>query len=107
MRFSTAFQDMFDAYIRPVAAPAICVMALVFFGWHALAGETGLLKLGEYRAQQEQLQARAAETAVIRADLENKVALLGARAEPDYAEELVRRRLGLVRDDEIIVRLED
>ena len=33
--------------------------------------------------------------------------MLGDRIEPDYGEELVREKLGLVHDDEIIVRLED
>ncbi|MGB3724108.1 MAG: septum formation initiator family protein [Pacificimonas sp.] len=107
MGLSTAFSDTFDVYVRPVAGPALCVIAVGFFGWHALAGDTGLLKLGEYKAKQEQLQVRAEQTAAVRDDLENKVDLMGSRAEPDYAEELVRRRLGLIRDDEIVVRLED
>lgn len=77
------------------------------FGWHTLAGENGLLALGQYQAERELLQARADELATERERMEHRVDLLGERAEPDYAEELVRRRLGLVREDEIIVRLND
>ena len=92
---------------RSAFAPGACIALLAFFGWHALAGDTGLLALGGYKAEQARLIAQAEEVAQRRAELQHKVALLGERAEPDYAEELVRRRLGLVREDEIIVRLED
>lgn len=85
--------------------PAGCFGLLGLFGWHTLAGENGLLALGQYQAEKELLQVRAEEVAAERARLEHRVELLGERAEPDYAEELVRRRLGLVREDEIIVRL--
>ena len=85
--------------------PGLCAALLSFFGWHALVGETGLLALGGYKAEQAQLEAKAEALAERRENLERKVALLGDRAEPDYAEELVRSRLGLVREDEIIVRL--
>ena len=94
-------------HVHPVLAPAACVALLAFFGWHALTGETGLLALGGYKAEQARLEVEAERKAAERTALERKVALLGDRVEPDYAEELVRKRLGLVRDDEIIVRLDD
>ena len=93
--------------VRAFLLPGLCVAVIAFFGWHMLAGEGGLLALGGHRTELAQLESQAAETAARRADLERKVALLGDRAEPDYTEELVRERLGLVRDDEIIVRLDD
>lgn len=100
-------QTTFETYVRPAMAPVVGMFALAFFGWHALSGDTGLLALGGYKAEQARLSVRAEALAERRAALEHKVALLGDRAEPDYAEELVRRRLGLVRDDEIVVRLDE
>ncbi|MGB7406765.1 MAG: septum formation initiator family protein [Pacificimonas sp.] len=105
MAASSSFRAHFDAYVRPVAGVGVCALAVAFFGWHAMMGETGILALGGYKAEQSRLEVDAAKTAATRADLENRIALMGDKAEADYAEELVRRELGLVRDDEIIVRL--
>jgi|TARA_R100000501_G_scaffold13654_5_gene25085 cell division protein FtsB len=107
MNVSTRFADAYQSYVRPILAPTICLLTILFFGWHTLAGETGLLALGGYQEQQVQLQKQAKALAERRADLERKRAMLGDRIEPDYGEELVREKLGLVHDDEIIVRLED
>lgn len=94
-------------HVRPVLVPMLCIALIGFFAWHAFAGESGLMAWGDYKAERARLAAQAEATARQRGDLEQKVALLGDRAEPDYAEELVRKRLGLVREDEIIVRLQN
>ena len=64
------------------------------------------------RANMEKLRALrlAKEAAVVakrKADLERKVALLSpSKVDPDLADELVRENLGLVREDEFVIRLD-
>ncbi|MBV7256536.1 septum formation initiator family protein [Pacificimonas sp. WHA3] len=107
MRISDAFRETWESHVRPVLAPSLFLVVLAFFGWHSLAGDTGLLALGGYKEKQAQLEIEAAALAEERAQLEHKLSLLGDRVEADYGEELVRQKLGLIHDDEMIVRLKD
>lgn len=93
--------------IRRVAAPALALIIVGTFAGHAVAGPNGLLAWGGYHRD---LQERKTELAMLEADrerLRHRSALLDPRkADPDIAEELVRRELGLVRPDEVIIPLE-
>lgn len=92
--------------IRRAAAPALAFVVVGTFAGHAVAGPNGLLAWGGYHRD---LQERKAELAKLEADkqrLRHRSALLDPRkADPDMADELVRRDLGLVRPDEVIVPL--
>ncbi|WBX83327.1 FtsB family cell division protein [Sphingosinicella microcystinivorans] len=95
------------SYIRSAWLPALCIGLVAFFGWHAVAGDTGILALGGYKAEQTRLAREAEAVAKRKADLERKVALLDpAKVDPDLADELVRENLGLVREDEFVIRLD-
>ena len=93
--------------IRRVALPALAVVIVGTFAGHAIAGPNGLLAWGGYHRD---LAARTAELAKLEAErdrLRHRSALLDPRkADPDMADELVRRDLGLVRADEVILPLE-
>src|SRR5687767_10871455 len=93
--------------IRRAAAPALAFIVVGTFAGHAVAGPNGLLAWGGYHRD---LQARKAELAKVeaeRAQLRHRSALLDPRkADPDLAEEMVRDRLGLVRNDEVIIPLD-
>lgn len=79
---------------------------MAYFGYHAVAGNAGLLNLPGYRAEAARLERVAARTAEQRAALEHRVDLLSGRgADPDLADELVRQNLGLVRPDEVVIAL--
>ena len=97
----------FSSHVRRSAVPVLCAGLLCLVGWQAVTGSNGFLVLGSYKAEQARLAVEAEKLASERASLEHEVRLLGDRAEPDYAEEQVRRKLGLVRRDEVIVRLPD
>nr|WP_243451610.1 septum formation initiator family protein [Sphingosinicella soli] len=85
----------------------MCIGLVAFFGWHAVAGDTGVLALGGYKAEQARLAKEAAEVAERKSDIERKVTLLDpAKVDPDLADELVRENLGLVREDEFVIRLD-
>jgi cell division protein FtsB len=94
--------------IRRAALPALALLIIGNFAGYAVAGPNGLLAWGGYHRD---LQSRKVELARLEAErdgLRHRSALLDPRkADPDMADELVRRDLGLVRPDEVIVPLED
>ena len=93
--------------IRRAAMPALALIIIGTFGGHAIAGPNGLFAWGGYHRD---LQVRKAELAKLEAErdqLRHRSALLNPqKADPDIADELVRRDLGLVRPDEVILPLE-
>ena len=94
--------------IRRAMWPAVALLVVGTFAGHAIAGPNGLFA---WRGYSQQLEVRQAELAALkeeRAMLRHKSALLDPRkADPDLADEMVRKDLGLVRTDEVVVPLED
>lgn len=92
--------------IRRSAAPALAMIVVGTFAGHAIAGPNGILAWGGYHRALEQRQAELAQLQQQRAELKHRAQLLDPnKADPDMADELVRKRLGLVRPDEVIVPL--
>lgn len=93
--------------MRRVFWPALALIIVGNFAGYAVAGPNGLLAWGGYNRD---LQARKVELAKLEAErdrLRHRSQLLDPRkADPDLAEELTRRDLGLVRPDEVIVPLD-
>ena len=86
--------------------PALCLTLIGYFAFHAVAGNTGLLAWREYRSRHAVLTAQAAQVATRRLALERQNTLLDPRhVDPDLADELVRKNLGVVRPDEVVVDL--
>ena len=93
--------------IRRSAAPALALIVVGTFAGHAIAGPNGILAWGGYHRALEQRQAELAQLQQQRAELEHRAQLHDPRkADPDMADELVRKDLGLVRPDEVIVPLD-
>ncbi len=94
--------------IRRAAWPVAAFLVVGTFAGHAIAGPNGLFA---WRGYSQQLEMRKAELAALEAErdgLRHKSALLDPRkADPDLADEMVRKDLGLVRADEVVVPLED
>jgi cell division protein FtsB len=94
------------ALIRRVAMQALAVIVVGTFAGHAIAGENGILAWGSYHRALVQRQAELAQIEQQRAELKHRSDLLNPnKADPDMADELVRKNLGLVRPDEVIVPL--
>jgi cell division protein FtsB len=94
------------ALIRRVATPALAVIVVGTFAGHAIAGPNGILAWGSYHRALHQRQAELAQIEQQRAELRHQSQLLDPnKADPDMADELVRKKLGLVRPDEVIVPL--
>ncbi|QIK97194.1 septum formation initiator family protein [Sphingomonas sp. HDW15A] len=93
--------------IRRAAMPALALIIVGTFGGHAIAGPNGLLAWGGYNRDLQQRREELAKLEAERDALRHRSALLNPKkADPDLGEELIRRDLGLVRSDEVIIPLE-
>jgi cell division protein FtsB len=94
--------------IKRAALPAVGLLVIANFVGYAVVGENGVLSWGDYRRQKVERVAELAQLEVEKARLAHRANLLDPRrADPDLAEELVRRDLGLVRPDEVIIELDN
>jgi cell division protein FtsB len=92
--------------IRRSALPALALIVVGTFAGHAIAGPNGILAWGGYHRALKERQAELAQLQQEKAQLKHRSDLLDPRkADPDMADELVRKDLGLVRPDEVIVPL--
>jgi cell division protein FtsB len=92
--------------IRRSALPALALIIVGTFAGHAVAGQNGVLAWGGYHRALKERQAELAQLEQQRSELRHRSQLLDPnKADPDMADELVRKDLGLVRPDEVIVPL--
>ena len=90
--------------LRSAAAPALAIIVVANFAGYALLGPNGLFAWGGYARLHDQRQTELARLEEERARLANRVALLNPdRVDPDFADELVRRNTGKIREDEHII----
>ncbi|PHP67875.1 cell division protein [Zhengella mangrovi] len=84
--------------------PVVAIAVLAYFGFHAFEGEYGLKNKARLEEQVAQLQQKLAETTATRQRLEARNHLLqDGSIEKDMLDEQVRRQLGRVRADEIVI----
>ena len=92
--------------IRRMFWPALALLVVGNFAGYAIAGPNGLLAWGGYHRDLGERKVELAELKAEKARLQHRSRLLDpSKADPDIADELVRRDLGLVREDEVIVPL--
>jgi cell division protein FtsB len=92
--------------IRRMFWPALALLVVGNFAGYAIAGPNGLLAWGGYHRNLNERKAELAKLEAQKAQLKHRSVLLDPnKADPDMADELVRRDLGLVRNDEVIVPL--
>lgn len=93
--------------MRRAAMPALALIVVGNFAGYAVAGPNGLLAWGGYHRDLQERKAELASLEQEREQMRHRSALLDPRkADPDMADELVRKDLGLVRPDEVIIPLE-
>jgi cell division protein FtsB len=93
--------------IRRAALPAVAFLIIANFAGYAVVGDNGVLSWGDYRRQKAERSVVLAQLETERARLAHRTQLLDPdNADPDLAEEMVRRDLGYVRPDEVIVQIE-
>lgn len=94
--------------VKEQAKQGAALALLLVLGGFAIAGPTGLLAWSENLATLEAREARIAELTARRDALSNRVELLDPEAaDPDLASELVRRNLGVLHADEVVITLEE
>ncbi|SDG95613.1 FtsB family cell division protein [Roseospirillum parvum] len=92
--------------LRRAVGPMIGAVAVVYFGFHTVHGDRGLLRWWQVRQELEQARVEAAGLAAQRAELAERVRLLRPDSlDADMVEELARRRLGMGYPGERVVPL--
>ena len=93
--------------IKRAALPAVAFLIIANFVGYAVVGDNGVMSWGDYRRQKAEKSVELAQLEAQKARLAHRADLLDPRnVDPDLAEEMVRRDLGLVRPDEVIIPLE-
>lgn len=94
--------------MRRAALPAVGVLVIANFMGYAILGENGVLSWGDYRRLRAERAVELAQLEQERARIAHRVQLLDPRhVDPDLGEEMIRRELGLVRPDEVIIEIDD
>ena len=84
--------------------PASCALLMVYFGYHAIQGDRGLLSWVKLSDDLAEAHIAFEATADERAGLERKVALLRPDGlDPDMLDERARYMLNLARADEVVI----
>jgi len=92
--------------LRRALFPAAMLIVMAFFGGYAVLGPNGVLAYGQYKRQLAVKQAQYAQLDKQRTILKNRVRLLDPKhVDPDMADELTRKQLGVVAPDEVILPL--
>ena len=94
--------------IKEQLRQSFALLALLAITGFAIAGPTGLLAWSESAKTLDQHKAELAVLTAKRDALRNRVELLDpAAADPDLASELVRKNLGVLHADEVVITIED
>lgn len=84
------------------------MLIIGFFGGYALIGPNGVIAWGDYRHALAEKQVELHRLEARKQVVQNRVALLDPKkANPDLADELIRKRLGYSHPDEIIIPMDD
>lgn len=93
--------------IRRAAGPATALVIIGYFLGAAVVGDNGVMSWGETRRAKAERQAEVDLLKAEQARLLHRARLLDPdRTDPDLAEEMTRRELGVVRPDEVVVPLD-
>jgi cell division protein FtsB len=94
--------------IKRAALPALALLIIANFVGYAIVGANGILSWGDYRRMKSEKMVELAQLDAEKARLAHRADLLDPkRADPDLADEMVRRELGLVRPDEVIIPIKE
>ncbi len=89
---------------KSILLPAVIGALMIYFCYHALAGEQGLAAWAELRKEEELLEKQVVDLENRRDSIETALVRLRDRTmDLDYVEEIARTQLSYVRPDEILV----
>ena len=89
---------------RHVAGPVLAASLLLYFAYHAVQGERGLLTLWQLERQVAAADQQLTRLAEEQARLDNRVRLLRPESlDPDMLDERARTILGVVAQDDVVI----
>ncbi len=92
--------------VSTTPAKVVFVLMVMFLAAQAFSGEQGILKWRLYSVQSDELAREKAKLVQEREELERQVALLrNGSASSDYVEELAIKKLGMVGENDVVVRV--
>jgi cell division protein FtsB len=92
--------------IKRAALPALAILIIANFLGYAIMGANGILSWGDYRRQKAERLVQLADLNAEKVRLAHRAALLDPqRADPDMVDEMVRKDLGVVGPDEVVIPL--
>lgn len=95
------------ALMKRAALPALGLLIIANFVGYAVLGDNGVLSWGDYRRAKAERAVQLTQLEAERARLAQRARLLAPNnVDPDLADELIRRDLGLVRPDEVIIEMD-
>jgi cell division protein FtsB len=94
--------------IKRAAWPAVALLIIANFLGYAIVGANGILSWGDYRRQKAERLVELSSLQQEQGKLAHRAKLLDPNnADPDYADEMIRKELGLVRPDEVVIPIKD
>jgi cell division protein FtsB len=94
----------FHKSLHRAIGPSIAALAVFAMIGYAIFGPTGLYAWGDYNQSVEKRQAVLAQLSKRQAELKNRVNLLDQRRiDPDLADEMIRKELGVSHPDDVII----
>jgi cell division protein FtsB len=92
--------------IQSVLPPVFLGGVILYFSYHALAGDQGLARWTELQSQEGELKAQLAQLKAERSALDAELdRLRDETLDLDYVEELARTKLSYARGDELLVAI--
>jgi len=89
---------------KAILLPGVIGALMLYFSYHALAGEQGLARWTKLQGDQAQLEAQIVQMKAERDVLEASLSRLrDTTMDLDYVEEIARTKLSYVRSDEVLV----
>jgi cell division protein FtsB len=89
---------------KAILLPGAIGALILYFSYHALAGDQGLARWTRLQGDQEQLEGQIVQLKAERDVLEaSLVRLRDKTMDLDYVEEIARTKLSYVRPDEVLV----
>jgi cell division protein FtsB len=91
-------------HVKRAAVPAACAAIALYFAYHALIGDLGLVAWLELEREKTMLEERLAGARAERLELEYRVTLLRPESlDPDMLEERAREALSLAHPNDITI----
>ncbi len=98
----------FQRLARTGLPVALCAIALIYFGFHAVGGDNGLKAWFVVTSKITKVEQELAVTSAERQRLEHMVALLRPESlDADMLDEAARNGLGLSHPDDLIILLDE